>query len=84
MLFLFIFAILLTDDNICCQEKIYLRRDVVIMVRKNTDVSIIEKVRHQNNVLNSQNCPELAKRIKILSQDFLTKNAELYKRLETR
>lgn len=54
------------------------------MVRKNTDVSIIEKVRHQNNVLNSQNCPGLAKRIKILSQDFLTKNAELYKRLETR
>lgn len=54
------------------------------MAIKNTDASIIEKVRYQNNVINSQNCPELAKRIKVLSQEFLAKNAELYKRLETR
>lgn len=54
------------------------------MLEKNSHASIIEKVRNQNNVITSKNCPELAKRIKDLSKEFMVKNAELYKRLETR
>lgn len=54
------------------------------MLEKSSHTSIIEKVRNQNNVITSKNCPELAKRIKELSKEFMVKNAELYKRLEIR
>ena len=60
------------------------QRGKYTMLEKNSHASIIEKVRNQNNVITSKNCPELAKRIKELSKEFMVKNAELYKRLETR
>ena len=53
-------------------------------VRKKFTCQYHRKVRNQNNVITSKNCPELAKRIKELSKEFMVKNAELYKRLETR
>lgn len=43
------------------------------MLEKNSHASIIEKVRNQNNVITSKNCPELAKRIKELSKEFMVK-----------
>lgn len=46
--------------------------------------SIVEEVRKLNPIITSANNSELSKRINELSSEFLVKNAELYKRLETR
>ena len=45
---------------------------------------IVDVVRKMSPIMTSENNSELSKRINELSSEFLAKNAELYKRLETR
>ena len=66
--------------SICIVEVV----DLVEVLNEKEKTDIIDVVRKSDPVITSENNPELARRIKEFSAEFLKKNKELYKRLETR
>ena len=58
--------------------------DLIEVLNEKEKTDIIDVVRKSDPVITSENNPELARRIKEFSAEFLKKNKELYKRLETR
>lgn len=48
------------------------------------NANIIDTVRNSDNIMTSENNVELARRIEELSDEFMIRNKDLYKRLETR